>query len=190
MLGTAVSKSGIGQKVIANSKYINADNMVKFFDFNVEYAGQVANTTFKKLYNEQEINMKDIALDEALKHSWKAMDKVAMADINKYFKGKAEIIKNSDAVDKAKDLFINKSLQKASQYGAKSSIFFGQMGVDATMNEINTSYQNNEDMSLSDIYDAMSSKYDGVKLLKYVGKDDFKDIVKKQVSKLSLHPSK
>ena len=38
---------------------------------------------------------------------------------------------------------------------------------------------------LSDIYDSVTGKYDSTKLLKYIIKDDFKDIVKKQVGKLA-----
>lgn len=183
VIGGVVSKTNAGQSLMAK-KNISKKTMEEFFGFNVEYVGQVSNSVFKQVYNGQEVNMRDTALKEAVKHSWKAMDKVAMRDINAIFAGKEEAIKEGVG-DVTNKLFANKSLQKLSQYGAKSGIYFADIGTDSFMKEFNSSNINDESMSLSDIYDSVTGKYDSTKLFKYIIKDDFKDIVKKQVGKLA-----
>lgn len=188
-IGIAASKSKYGKQFLAKFPNVNVKDMVNFFDFNVEYVGQVANATFKKAYNGKEINMRDIVLDEALKHTWKAMDKVAMKDITLFFKGKTkEIIEQADKVGDFSDVRSKmlgmEAISKMSQYATKSAIYFGQLGVDAVMNEINDASWNNENISLSDMYNSVTDKYDGTKLLKYVIKDDFKKVVKDIVGRL------
>jgi hypothetical protein len=183
VIGGAVSKTKLGKNIMAQ-KNISKETMEDFFKFNVEYVGQVSNSVFKQVYNEQEVDMRSTLAKEAIKHSWKAMDKVAMKDINTIFAGKEDLIKQGTG-DLTNKLFVNKSLEKASQYSAKAGIYFADIGTDAVMKEFNSSITNDENMSLSDIYDSVTGKYDSTKLFKYIIKDDFKDIVKDQVGKLA-----
>lgn len=162
-------------------KGVNTKNITDFLSFNTEYFGHVAFAGFKQQFNGDEVKWKDNFCKTGIKHMFKGIDKLAMKDISNY---KLEnVIKEKTDIELPKEMI--KVGKKVMQYSTKGVIYAAQTSIDSLAYSINDVMKSDSSLTVTDLYDMCTGDYDGVKLSKYVLKDDVKKLIKANLKNVS-----